>query len=481
MNLDDYISGANFQWRESESPGISRCVLSSVPRRTWVERREIWTMPSDPSSRPIDMTNGYALDGSYIGDADEARYLDARGIVAQRRSADATVAAVGFCPGAERWFGWSHRALADFATREEADRFAESVASEELAKKSTYEVDFSFDGSLPTRVYQDYSLSDLIRIAEATQGRALRGLRLRDGTCVWASAYSTSHGSMRSEFDTAHNLGLTLEKRASDYVLRLSNPVTGRSGLIRDHAEITRLLRGAKVKWQRTADGKSSEYVVEAASGRSPRPGSAAERMQSLASLPALAAGQYGEGWWYSDVTRRLTRISGLSDVGGSGDHDGWMTLDENAREVGVDPKLARAFVAMYYGIDDAAFAAMLPEGMTEKSFAYPGRQCEGDANYAKAFEEHFGVTVNTALDAKFPKLLRVRLWGNGLLAVTGDGVKMADVWRRCRDAVAKELKDGLRGVTRVELDDPARDFYATLTRDQWLLNRDGLPARGES
>ena len=344
MTLDEYLAQANFQWREPESKGIARRVLTSTHRRTWIERRESWTLDADPTTGPVDIVCGYALDGAYIGEAENARYLESVGIVPQRRNPEANVASVGFCPSDGLWYGWSHRAIRGCATRAEADDFAESVAS-----------------------------------------------------------------------------------------------------------------------------------------GRAPKPGSAAARLEELCAVQATA-GHHGDGWWWADVPRRLFQISDV-DLGPHGDHDGWVVIDQHAKALGVDATAALAYVMSTYGASDARFHAAVPEDYKgDGAHVYSPDEIDGyppRPEYELAFRERFGQSYLAARRQTFPKLLRVRLWGNGLLTITGRGVPSVDVWRRCRDAMAKELDDEVRAVNRVELSDPARDFYETLDRDQWLLFRHGMKMGG--
>lgn len=92
----------------------------------WIERHEIWQMYGCPDVR---MKAAYALDGSYIGDHDDARHLcETLGIAPERRIPSNNVASVGYSSSKGRWYGWSHRAIADFATRDEAAAFAEEVS-----------------------------------------------------------------------------------------------------------------------------------------------------------------------------------------------------------------------------------------------------------------------------------------------------------------------------------------------------------------
>ena len=56
----------------------------------------------------------YAPDGSYIGTKDWADRLAELGIMPQRRLPDSQTASIGFCEREQKWYGWSHRAIAGF-------------------------------------------------------------------------------------------------------------------------------------------------------------------------------------------------------------------------------------------------------------------------------------------------------------------------------------------------------------------------------
>lgn len=68
----------------------------------------------------------------YIGDPETARVLTEKFKIEKffERKKD-TIATVGWSPKKGKkghWYGWSHRALASFKTRKEAEKFAKSVA-----------------------------------------------------------------------------------------------------------------------------------------------------------------------------------------------------------------------------------------------------------------------------------------------------------------------------------------------------------------
>lgn len=61
-------------------------------------------------------------DGGYIGDAKEAKRLNKKyGIeIFEKASSENNVVSVGFAPKEQKWYGWSHRAIAGFGINDEA-------------------------------------------------------------------------------------------------------------------------------------------------------------------------------------------------------------------------------------------------------------------------------------------------------------------------------------------------------------------------
>lgn len=62
------------------------------------------------------MICGFTVDGGhFIGDEQTTKWLcDERGIAPQLRHPDHGVCSVGFCAKEQKWYGWSHRAIAGF-------------------------------------------------------------------------------------------------------------------------------------------------------------------------------------------------------------------------------------------------------------------------------------------------------------------------------------------------------------------------------
>jgi len=79
----------------------------------------------------LEMANAYDLkSGVWIGDAKTARRLVRKYGIREfyKRKESSTIATIGFAPGKNLWYGWSHRAIHGFQTRAKAGKFAKSVS-----------------------------------------------------------------------------------------------------------------------------------------------------------------------------------------------------------------------------------------------------------------------------------------------------------------------------------------------------------------
>jgi len=116
--------------RSSEDLKGREVVSIGVVYDVWRETYDLGgrAMSRNPRDRYMTMEVARTKDGHYIGQPDEARYLcDKRGIRPEVRD-DTTVCSIGYSEAEGKWFGWSHRALAGFGTREQAERFASEVS-----------------------------------------------------------------------------------------------------------------------------------------------------------------------------------------------------------------------------------------------------------------------------------------------------------------------------------------------------------------
>lgn len=72
---------------------------------------------------------GKTCDMAYIGNLRTAYFLCVEyGIEPELRTETSKTCSIGYSKKHGKWYGWSHRAIYGFATREEACEFAESVS-----------------------------------------------------------------------------------------------------------------------------------------------------------------------------------------------------------------------------------------------------------------------------------------------------------------------------------------------------------------
>lgn len=68
-----------------------------------------------PEGQAFDMKTAYTPDGKYIGQPRMAHLLVVkRGIKPELRTEDSGTCTIGFCEREQKWYGWSHRAIAGF-------------------------------------------------------------------------------------------------------------------------------------------------------------------------------------------------------------------------------------------------------------------------------------------------------------------------------------------------------------------------------
>lgn len=66
-------------------------------------------------SPDTEIRSAYNTNGDYIGDPKTAARLSRMGIVPELRDPKtSSTCTIGFCERTQRWWGWSHRAMADF-------------------------------------------------------------------------------------------------------------------------------------------------------------------------------------------------------------------------------------------------------------------------------------------------------------------------------------------------------------------------------
>ena len=82
------------------------------------------------SGRPHRWKMAYSETGLYIGRSREAWHLWKRYGIERfyNASGEGSVANVGWSPTKKKWYGWSHRAIYGFKTKQQAQRFARRVS-----------------------------------------------------------------------------------------------------------------------------------------------------------------------------------------------------------------------------------------------------------------------------------------------------------------------------------------------------------------
>ena len=113
----------------------------------------------------FDMRSAFTPSGDYIGNPKDARLLIAKkGIKPEKAQPSHSVCSIGFNEEAQKWYGWSHRAIFGFGIGDvvkEGDCCAESGWTEEYLAEHPEE-----DTSLPVG-FEAKTLDDAKRMAMA--------------------------------------------------------------------------------------------------------------------------------------------------------------------------------------------------------------------------------------------------------------------------------------------------------------------------
>jgi len=133
----------------------------------------------------------------------------------------------------------------------------------------------------------------------------------------------------------------------------------------------------------------------------------------------------FGRGWWFNLRNGRVVEIM-HSDLGPHGDHDGWISLGDNAESIGVDPQKAKLFQAATYGFmvspDDPRIADI--DGADDldlidgQLFVNPLNPSTDDGVERAIFVAVFGVEPEAHLNPDFEELVRLRYWTKGFFSV---------------------------------------------------------------
>jgi hypothetical protein len=98
-----------------------------------LERREMYDIVKviDPAwPEGMDMVGAFNKNGDYIGDVKIAERLCDKMGIAPEMSGEADVCTIGFCAREDKWYGWSHRAIAGFGIGDKLydERFSDDSA-----------------------------------------------------------------------------------------------------------------------------------------------------------------------------------------------------------------------------------------------------------------------------------------------------------------------------------------------------------------
>jgi len=137
----------------------------------------------------------------------------------------------------------------------------------------------------------------------------------------------------------------------------------------------------------------------------------------------------HGRGWWYNTDNKKLLPIDSGS-LGPHGDHDGWISVGDNAAKLGVDPKVALRYQEGTYGfmVPKEEVQKAIKRGeisptdstIDKKTGEYYYNENYGDQvpTFAEAFEKKHGMGMEEASMSGLPEelssLVRIRQWPNG-------------------------------------------------------------------
>lgn len=101
--------------------------IKQFRRGPYVIKHEMW---DNGDGYPIKMKSAYSPEGAYIGSTRTAHRLATKYGIAKffLRTNTSNVVSVGYSPTDTISYGWSHRAIYGYATKAEAEEFAESVS-----------------------------------------------------------------------------------------------------------------------------------------------------------------------------------------------------------------------------------------------------------------------------------------------------------------------------------------------------------------
>lgn len=132
----------------------------------------------------------------------------------------------------------------------------------------------------------------------------------------------------------------------------------------------------------------------------------------------------FGSGYWYNTIQQKLVPMDSGS-LGPHGDHDGWITIGDNAEKIGIDKKTATAFQVATWGPEVLDKSNPYRKPFIDPSTGELYKWADLDhyqynKMFDKVFEKTFGITRDIAFadPATEFKIIRIRKWTNGELSI---------------------------------------------------------------
>jgi len=178
--------------------------------------------------------------------------------------------------------------------------------------------------------------------------------------------------------------------------------------------------------------------------------------------------GWFGTGYWIKDG--KLHKIE-EGALGPHGDHDGWISIADNANKLGVDEKKSAAFQIATYNFADASknkwvdkffkkhpeYAQAADEGTPLQDFDF----------FDSDFKKFFGMEAHEALAWRPEGMFRMRKWPDGQLTI--DNIDAIKDTRKFIEQVMAQEPELLNGVKRISVASAKDDSYIDLTVEQFL------------
>lgn len=140
----------------------------------------------------------------------------------------------------------------------------------------------------------------------------------------------------------------------------------------------------------------------------------------------AAQGSKFGKGWWFNSKNGNLAELEPGS-LGPNGDHDGWITVGDNAEKLG----LTKDQTQQAKQFQDAMYGFMSDDG---KTFYDPQDYKDNEAFKTVYTTAHPGVDPSIAQsNTDFAdSLTRARLWPDGILSIVrhtgGDSIDQSEL-----------------------------------------------------